>query len=69
MKTLSLLLIAGFLFVSCENKSQQNEVDVYEDTILLENDTYQETPILSDTLNGVTDSAYYETDSLNMRVE
>lgn len=67
MKTLSLLLIAGFLFVSCENKTQQNEVEVYEDSILLE-DTYQETPLSTDTLNTV-DSATYEMDSLNMRVE
>lgn len=67
MKTLSLLLIAGFLFVSCENKTQQNEIEVYEDSILLE-DTYQETPLSTDTLNTV-DSATYEMDSLNMRVE
>jgi len=67
MKTLSLLLIAGFLFVSCENKTQQNEIEVYEDSILLE-DTYQETPLSTDNLNTV-DSATYEMDSLNMRVE
>lgn len=68
MKTLSFLLLVGFLAVSCENKTQNNDVDVYEDSLLLE-DTYQETVPMTDTLNMNADSTYYETDTLNMRIE
>ena len=66
MKTLSFFLLFGLLAVSCDDKKEINNVDVYEDTLLLE-DTYQETVPMSDTI--YMDSTTYEADTLNMRIE